>query len=459
MLALMDTATGKVAPLEPRDPGRLSVYLCGPTVAGLPHLGHGRFSIVWDAFRRYLTWTGVEVRFVSNVTDIEDKIIARAAQEGSSVGEVASRYEATWFETMERLGVQRPDEVPHATAYVGHMVDLIARLTERGHAYVASDGVYFSTASLPGYGLLARQDLSMLKAGARVEVAEEVGKRSPLDFVLWKLTGEGPGDEPSWPSPWGKGRPGWHTECVVMSTDLLGDEFDLHLGGLDLAFPHHENERAQAVASGRAFARRWAHNGLVTDDGGEKMSRSVGNVTSLQGVLERYEGRVLRYLVLQAHYRSPQPVSEAALESAKGALARLDNFAREAKALAREAKGPVAASPDAVVIERFKWRMDDDLDTPGALAVVFGAVRDARADPERAPALASAVLACCRAVGLELAPDDEAPDQGVEAMVARRDEARRRRDYAEADSIRGELVAMGYTVEDGPSGTVARRDH
>ncbi len=237
----------KVAPLEPRDQGRVSMYLCGPTVSGSPHLGHGRTTVIWDSLRRYLTWTGLEVRFVSNVTDIEDKIIARAAEENSSTGEVAARYEELWWRTMGALDVQRPDAEPHATAYVNDMVRLVADLVSAGHAYRGGDGVYFSTESFPGYGLLARQDLDSLRAGARVELVREAGKRSPLDFALWKLAGPG---EPAWPSPWGPGRPGWHTECVVMSLDLLGEGFDLHLGGLDLAFPHHENERAQAVADG-----------------------------------------------------------------------------------------------------------------------------------------------------------------------------------------------------------------
>jgi cysteinyl-tRNA synthetase len=449
VIALLDTATGEVAPLEQRDPGRLSVYLCGPTVSGVFHLGHGRFSIVWDALRRYLTWTGVDVRLVSNVTDIEDKIIARAAEEQRTTEEVAARYEALWWELMDALNVKRPNFDPHATGYVDDMVELVGRLVAAGHAYVGGDGVYFSTESVPGYGLLAHQDLDTLRAGARVEVDEEAGKRSPLDFVLWKQSRPG---EPAWPSPWGRGRPGWHTECVVMSLDLLGEGFDLHLGGLDLAFPHHENERAQAVASGQAFARRWAHNGMVVDERGEKMSKSVGNITSLPELLERYEGRVLRLLVLQAHYRSPMSVTVEALDHALGALSRLDNFARETRALP-------SASPDPGMLARFKWRMDDDFDTPGALAVIFGAVRDARADPQRAPVLAAAVRECCEgALGLPLPSGEEAIEKEVADLVAQRDAARSRGDWAAADSIRSKLQAMGYVVEDGPSGTVVRRD-
>ena len=444
----MDTATGEVAPLEPRDAGRLAVYLCGPTVSGAPHLGHGRVTLVWDVFRRYLAWSGFEVRFVSNVTDIEDKIIAAAAGEGRRPEEVAARYEELWWETMDGLGVARPDADPHATAYVGEMVEFIAGLLATGHAYEGGDGVYFSTASVAGYGLLARQDLAMLRAGARVEAPDEAGKRNPLDFVLWKRAKPG---EPSWPSPWGDGRPGWHTECVVMSLGLLGEGFDLHLGGLDLVFPHHENERAQALAAGRAFARHWAHNGMVVDERGEKMSKSVGNITSLPELLERYEGRVLRALVLNSHYRSPMAVTAESLDGAKGMVERLDNFAREARGLPE-------AEPDPAVLARFRWRMDDDFDTTGALAVVFGAVRDARAHRVRAPALAAAVRQICEsALGLPLRLGEGPLDPAVAELVRLRDAARTKRDYREADAIRDKLAGMGYVVEDTPGGTQVRR--
>jgi cysteinyl-tRNA synthetase len=450
VLALLDTATGEVAPLEPREPGKLSVYLCGPTVSGVFHLGHGRVVLVWDTLRRYLTWSGLDVRFVSNITDIEDKIIARAAEEDSTTDEVAARYEALWWELGDALGVERPDVAPHATAYVAEMVALVEDLVARGNAYVGRDGVYFSTESVGGYGMLGHQDLDALRVGARVELDEEAGKRSPLDFAVWKLSRPG---EPAWPSPWGPGRPGWHTECVVMSLDLLGEGFDLHLGGLDLLFPHHENERAQAVADGRVFARHWAHNGMVVDERGEKMSKSVGNISSLPELLEHYEGRVLRTLVLQAHYRSPMSVTAEALDHAQGALSRLDNFAWETRDLP-------AVTPDPATMARFKWRMDDDFDTPGALAVIFGAVRDARLDRSRAPALAAAVRECCEgALGLRL-PVGQEEELGKEVadLVDRRDAARARGDWAAADSIRSKLQAMGYVVEDGPSGTVVRRE-
>lgn len=446
MLALLDTATGRVEPLEPRRPGSFSIYACGPTVAGTPHIGHARANLVWDSVRRYLSWCGIQVRFVSNVTDIEDKIIAKAHAEGTTTEDVARRYEALWRETMDRLGVQRPDDVPHATQYVERMVGLVRRLVDKGSAYEAGDGVYFATGSLPGYGLLAHQDLESLRAGARVEIGDEVGKRSPLDFVLWKLAKPG---EPSWPSPWGPGRPGWHTECVVMSLDLLGEGFDLHVGGLDLAFPHHENERAQAVASGAVFARRWAHNGMVNDEQGEKMSRSVGNVLSLTNLLERYEGRELRYFMLQTQYRKPMSVSEEALKQARESLARFDNFMWEM----RDAS---VVAPDAAVVDSFRARTDDDFDTPGAIAVLFGAVKAARAEPGRARSIVAAVRECLGSLGLDVRAVAPRLGEKEARLIAERDAARRTRNWASADAKRAELQAMGYVVEDGPDGTSIR---
>ncbi len=249
VLRLHDTAFGRPVDFVTREPGKVSMYVCGPTVYDVPHIGHGRFSLVFDVLRRYLEWQGAEVRYVSNITDIDDNIIKRADRDGSTMEAVAQKYEAVWWDAMDRLNVKRPDADPHATAYIDQMVELVAGLVETGKAYEISDGVYLSVDTVPGYGLLARQSLESLRAGARVETVDE--KRSPADFALWKKAKPG---EPSWPSPWGDGRPGWHTECVVMSLDILGEGFDLHCGGQDLAFPHHENERAQAVALGRNFA-------------------------------------------------------------------------------------------------------------------------------------------------------------------------------------------------------------
>ncbi len=322
MLHLHDTATGAVRPLELRTEGEVSMYVCGPTVYDLPHLGHGRATLTFDVLRRYLSFTGLRVRHVANITDVDDNIIKRAAEQGRTEPEVAVEFEARYWESMDALGDLRPTDIPHATAYIEHMVELVSDLQARGVAYETPDGMYLEVSQVDGYGLLARQSLESLQSGARVEANED--KRSPLDFALWKKAKDG---EPSWDSPWGPGRPGWHTECVVMSLDLLGEGFDLHGGGQDLAFPHHENERAQAVADGKAFARHWVHNGWVVVEG-TKMSKSLGNFTSLPDLLSQHDARAYRLLVLRAHYRSPIEVTPDTVADAEKGLARLDSLAR-----------------------------------------------------------------------------------------------------------------------------------
>jgi cysteinyl-tRNA synthetase len=464
VLRLHDTATGTVRPLELREPGAVSMYVCGLTVYDVPHLGHGRAALVFDVLRRYLEFSGLEVRHVSNITDIDDKIINRANEEGRPAAEVAARYEEIWWEAVDALGVKRPTDVPHATAYVGKMVALLEELVARGAAYETDDGLYLSVDAVDGYGLLAHQDLDSLRAGARVEVGEH--KRSPLDFVLWKKAKPG---EPTWESPWGPGRPGWHTECVVMSLELLGDGFDLHGGGIDLAFPHHENERAQALAWGRAFARHWVHHEMVKV-GEEKMAKSLGNFTTLTellaGAAPADRARAYRLLVLQAHYRSPMEVGAEALAGAAEALARLDALARrfglDPSLGERRAAEADELGVDAASLARFVERMDDDLDTPGAVSVLFELVRRANSAADagdeaegRRLALSAAVLA--GALGLALAPAQAEADPETAALVRRRDEARADRDWAGADEIRRRLEAAGWVVEDTPAGTKLRR--
>jgi cysteinyl-tRNA synthetase len=456
VLRLHDTVTGQSQALDLRQPGRVAMYVCGSTVYDLPHIGHGRFALVWDIIRRYLTWSGLEVNFVSNVTDIDDKIINRALKEGRSAAEVAKQYEVAWWESMDRLGVERPTAEPRATEYVEHMVALIADLVAAGKAYRGSDGVYFAVESVADYGLLAHQPLESLRAGARVAVDSEQGKRTPLDFALWKFAKPG---EPAWPSPWGAGRPGWHTECVVMALDLLGDDFDLHGGGLDLVFPHHENERAQAEAAGRPFSRRWAHSGMVVAEGGEKMSKSLGNVISLPDLLERYDPRAYRLLVLQAHYRSPLTVTATTLSSAQQGMARLDAFARRFPDAGNGGRGVV---PDGAALDQFRERMDNDLGTVQATALMFDLVTRANTladggDVSAAAVVAAAVFEMGRAVGLEIGGESATVGDDATARAAARDEARGRGDYAAADAIRAQLQADGWIVEDTPGGTVIRR--
>jgi cysteinyl-tRNA synthetase len=463
VLRLHDTATGEVSELELRIPGQVSMYVCGLTVYDAPHLGHGRMALVFDVLRRYLLFGGLDVTYVSNITDIDDKVIERAAEQGVGMGELTTRYEEVWWEAVDALGVLRPDEVPHATAYVGRMVAVIGELVSRGVAYETSDGVYLSVADVPGYGLLAHQPLESLRSGARVEALEE--KRSPLDFVLWKKAKPG---EPTWESPWGPGRPGWHTECVVMSLDLLGDGFDLHGGGLDLIFPHHENERAQAVALGRDFAHHWVHNGWVTMDG-EKMSKSLGNFTSLDDLLARSDARAYRLLVLRSHYRSPIEVTPETVADAEAGLSRLDELARQFRPPDPLADGPVvegrgaATDLDAEAVSRFRDRMDDDLDTPGALAGLFELVRRANratddGDADTASRLATTVAVLCGALGLALRTGgDEEIDAETASLIAVRDAARAARDWSRADDLRDQLVGLGWVVEDSAAGTRVRR--
>ena len=451
VLRLHDTAEGRVVDVEPREPGKFSMYVCGPTVYDVPHIGHGRFALVFDVLRRYLEWSGLDVTYVSNITDIEDKIIARANERGIPFEELTATYEKAWYDAMDRLGVKRPNADPHATAYVDQMVVFIDDLVARGHAYETTDGVYFSIETLPGYGLLARQPLESLRVGGSERVDDAEDKRAPFDFALWKKAKPG---EPTWPSPWGEGRPGWHIECTVMSLDLLGEGFDLHGGGQDLAFPHHENERAQALGGGRQFARHWAHNGFV-EVAGEKMSKSLGNFTNLMDLLERADSRAYRLLILQSHYRSPIDVTNDTIERAERSLNGLDAFAR------RTADLPAAPS-DVTVLERFTQHMDNDLQTTEAVALLFDTVTRANAavdsgEVDKAAPLVAAAKEIAQAMGLELraAVDDIPPE--VDALRHQRDQARDAKDFATADRIRDELVAAGWVVEDTPGGTQIRR--
>ncbi|MEY4339445.1 MAG: cysteinyl-tRNA synthetase [Actinomycetota bacterium] len=451
MLNLYDTATQTVKPLALRRPGSVSIYLCGPTVYGPPHLGHGRATLVYDILRRYLEWTGLSVRMVSNITDIDDKIIDRANRESRPWQEITEKCESVWFEAMGRLGVQRPTDVPHATEYVDSMVDMIGTLISLDRAYVTSDGVYLNVPSVPDYGLLAHQSLDdMLAGGGDREVFGAGEKKHPADFALWKFSKPG---EPSWPSPWGDGRPGWHSECVVMSLDLLGEGFDLHCGGMDLKFPHHENERAQAAALGKRFANHWMHNGFVVDAEGEKMSKSLGNVANLLDLMEHYDPRAYRMLLLQSHYRGPVTVGQDNIDAAVKSLAGLDAFAARAASLA-------GADADAEVVARFRDRMDDDLDTPAATAILFDTVRRANvaidAGAADAAALVGAVREMCAAFGLELNAGGDVPAEAA-AKAAALDAARAARDFATADALRAELQAEGWTVETTKDGTKLRR--
>ena len=450
---LYDTLARAKVELVPREPGRLSMYVCGPTVYDVPHIGHGRAATTFDVIRRYLEWRGFAVTFVSNVTDVEDKIIARAAKTGSTEPEVAARFEAVHWEQLERLGVRRPDHVPHATEYVPSMLRMIEELVDRGHAYVVDgQGVYYDVCSFPGYGALPHRSLDQLleSAGARVEIDE--AKRSPVDFALWKAAKPG---EPAWDSPWGRGRPGWHIECSAMSLDLLGEGFDLHGGGDDLTFPHHENERAQAEGAGHGFARHWIHSGMV-QVGGEKMARSLGNFTTLSDAIDAHGPRAFRMAVLQMHYRRAVDLGDAELGAAAAAVDRLDAFVRRALS-----EGVATSEPDATAIDRFRDAMDDDFSTPAAMATVFDAVSSGHqaltdGDAVCAATMLATVETLTGALGLELATAGESDDE-IDGLIAEREAARGARDFAAADRIRDELAARGIVLEDTATGTIWHR--
>jgi cysteinyl-tRNA synthetase len=352
---------------------------------------------------------------------------------------------------MDKLGVARPSDVPRATEYVAQMVAMIERLVTAGNAYATTGGVYLSVETVPDYGLLAGQRLDqLLEGGGDREVHGAELKRHPADFSLWKVAKPG---EPSWPSPWGAGRPGWHSECVVMSLDLLGEGFDLHCGGMDLKFPHHENERAQAVALGKRFANHWMHNGFVVDAEGEKMSKSLGNVANLLDLMEHYDPRAYRMLLLQSHYRSPVVIGQDNIDAAVNALAGLDAFAARTAAVA-------GADADPSVLTAFRQRMDDDLDTSAATALLFDTVRRANtaldAGAPEAGALVAAVHEVCTALGLVLAGGGDVPP-GAAAKATALDAARAAKDFATADALRAELHADGWTVETTKTGTTLRR--
>jgi cysteinyl-tRNA synthetase len=454
VLRIHDTLRGEKVPFEPRDPGRVTAYWCGPTVYDAPHLGHARSALAYDVVVRYLRWCGFEVTLASNVTDIDDKIIERAAAQGTTEPELARRYEDVYVEQMDRLGVLRPDLRPRATEFVEQMVRVIGELLVRGMAYeIPGMGVYFDVSRLDGYGELVHRHPDDLREGAGARVDVDDRKDDPLDFALWKAAKPG---EPTWDSPWGPGRPGWHIECVAMSLDLLGEGFDIHGGGDDLVFPHHTNERAEALGVGQDFARYWVHNGMVNVDG-EKMSKSLGNFTTLIDVLNRWDPRALRLLVLQTHYRKTMEIDADTLASATAAVERLD-------ALVRRAGHGAGADRDAELVDAFREAMDDDFGTAAALAVVFEGVRRANRaldeGAQEAASLVATVVELAGVLGLELggAPAAAGEDDAeIDTLLAERTAARAARDFARADAIRDELTARGITIEDTPTGPLWRR--
>jgi cysteinyl-tRNA synthetase len=468
-LQVYNTFTRRKETFEPVRPGRVSIYVCGPTVYDLPHLGHARSAMAFDVIRRTFAALGYDVTYVMNITDVDDKIIQRGNEEGRSPFAVADEYTRAYQASMARLGIMPPDVAPRATGHIIEMVSLVERLIEAGAAYPVEGGdVYFSVRSFDGYGRLSNRSLDEMRAGERVE--PDPRKRDPMDFALWK--GAKPG-EPAWPSPWGPGRPGWHLECSAMSMKYLGDTFDVHGGGQDLIFPHHENERAQSEASTHApFARYWLHNGFVTINE-EKMSKSLKNFVSLDDVLAEYPAPAVRTLLVAAHYRSPIDFTPDGLNEAVAMWQRLETFGRNARdALGDAPDGSEDASIDEADRAAFVGALEDDFNTPGAFAVLFdlvtrGNVAVERLETDASPDARAAVrrhLATFQALTgiLGLDPLSQWPSESsdaasvvaplVEFLLELREKARANKDFATADEIRARLTEAGVTVEDRPGG-------
>ncbi len=445
-------ARDKVA-FIPIEPGRVKMYVCGMTVYDYCHLGHARVMVVFDMVQRWLRAQGYQVTYVRNITDIDDKIIRRAVENGESISQLTDRYIAAMNEDADALGVQRPDHEPRATAYVPQMLSLIGKLETHGLAYQASDGdVNFSVRDFNGYGRLSGKSLDDLRAGERVDVATT--KRDPLDFVLWKSSRADEPDEVKWPSRWGSGRPGWHIECSAMSCELLGEQFDIHGGGQDLQFPHHENEIAQSEgAHGHRFVNYWMHNGFVRVDD-EKMSKSLGNFFTIREVLKKFDPEVVRFFILRAHYRSPLNYSDVHLDDARSALTRLYTALKDTEA---DNQPLDWEEPHA---QRFAEAMNDDFNTPIAIACLFDLVTAVNRD--KSPVLARQLKALGGVIGL-LSRQPQAflqgrsaagglSDEEVSVQIAARAQAKKNKQFADADRIRAELLEQGIVLEDKPGG-------
>ena len=460
MLKLYNDLTNKKEEFIPIEQGKVSMYVCGMTVYDLCHLGHARVMVVFDVIYRYLEAKGYEVKYVRNITDIDDKIINRANENGEDFSDLTERFIEAMHEDEDALGVLRPSEEPKATTHIAEIVAMVQRLIDQGHAYLGENGdVYYSVSSFDGYGKLSGKSIEDLRAGERVEVEQE--KRDPLDFVLWKAAKPG---EPAWESPWGEGRPGWHIECSAMSTCCLGDTFDIHGGGADLTFPHHENEIAQSEgATGKKFVNYWLHNGFVRINE-EKMSKSLGNFFTVREILKQYRAEEVRYFIMTSQYRSPLNYDDEHLNNARSALTRFYTALRGLP--------EVEPAGGEQFRKRFSDAMDDDFNTPEALAAMFDLVREINRTRKEDEAVAAALAAELKSMGSVLgilqddveaylrgepSNDDALSDADIDSLIQQRLDARKEKNWAEADRIRDQLQEANILLEDGAGGTSWRR--
>jgi len=482
-IRLYNTASRRKEDFQPIKEGKAGIYVCGVTVYDLCHIGHARSTIVFDVLVRYFRARGLDVTYVRNFTDVDDKIIARASELGKETAALAQEYIDAFYEDMDRLGVMRADHEPRATEHINGMIEMIERLIDKGYAYVKEGDVYYSVESLKDYGKLSGRRLEDMKAGSRIAVDER--KRHPMDFALWKAAKPG---EPQWPSPWGPGRPGWHMECSVMSNHFLGSTFDIHGGGRDLLFPHHENERAQSMAAnGVDFARYWVHNGFVTVES-EKMSKSLGNFITIRDALEDYHPEVLRLFLLSKHYRSPLDFSKKDVLDLQSGLVRIYRTIQRLEGLLGlyemgkdDTSSPMSGKTQDGFLKQFVDRMDDDLNTAGALGLVFEKVKEMNrlmdlhddspdtVDLSRLEGDRHDLFAVARVLGIlnedpevffkDLAQPAEGIDADeIESMIQERSKAKAEKDWARADAIRDRFKEKGVILEDGPQGTTWRFD-
>lgn len=482
-LMVYNTLSNQKEVFRPLECGKVRMYSCGPTVYDYFHIGNARAFIVPDVIRRYLTYLGYSVYYVQNITDIDDKIIARAHEQGVDTSEIAERYLEAFFEDVAALGIDRADVYPRATEHVEDIIRLIRVLEEKGHTYEVEGSVYYDVSKFERYGCLSNQDLEQLQSGARIEVNEH--KRNPADFVLWKASKAG---EPYWDSPWGSGRPGWHIECSVMSMKYLGHTFDIHCGGVDLVFPHHENEIAQSeAATGKQFVKYWLHNGYINIDG-EKMSKSLGNFLSIRDALKYYSPSVIRFFLISKHYRSPINFTKKEIDAAKSAIERLNNTMQVLRenfdsswstdslvGMVRNASQEELYEQIEKAEEKFIASMNDDFNTAGAIGAIFELVRQVnsfvnspqftRSDMDCMLLAKScgALTMLCNVLGiLEHSPtasiQEDVVDDLIQLIVDIRQDARQRKDWATADSIRDRLAQLGFLIEDTPHGVRWKRE-